>query len=127
MSYMEEMYDASREYIYKHIDMYQKNYMDELAVLLSISDETYEKWLTEVRDWEDEMLLFLDEEQIDGFLPLQDKIDKKLQETFMHYIIRSDENETHETWEDTQASYDDDWYYDEYGEDEYDDDDEWDI
>lgn len=93
---MEPMYEDAREYIYKHIDMYQRNCMDELAILLSVSDKIYEKWLTEVRDWEDEMLEYLDEEQEDSFLPLQEKIDQKLRETFMQYVVHGDDENNYD-------------------------------
>ncbi len=88
MTYMQEMYDDARHYIQQHIASYQEHYMDELARILMIDDETYAKWFMEISDREGEMLDYLNEEQEDEFLPLQEKIDKELEATFLEFVVR---------------------------------------
>ncbi len=85
---MQEMYEDARKYIQQHIADYQQYYMDEIACILSIDDETYAKWFMEINDREGEMLDYLNEEQEDGFLPLQEKIDKELEATFLEFVVR---------------------------------------
>lgn len=94
MPYMQEMFDDARQYIQHQIASYQKYYMDEIACILAIDDKTYTQWFMEISDREDEMMDYLDEEQEDEFLPIQEKIDKELDATFLEFVVRSPQEYT---------------------------------